>query len=494
MGTLDRRTLLARVGAMATPAFLAQPAGPGASGGRNTIPSIGQDLPATPIEGSSAAGANPDGGRERDRPNVIVLISDDMRSSDWVAMPETARILSRGAVYPNFILNTPICGPSRATLFTGKLPRNHGVLENDEEGTNAWTLLRDNIGRRDTIYNAAKRAGYRTCLAGKFMNGAPAKGRIATGFDRWFSTSELDYYDFALNENGRERTYKGDAYSTDVLADHAVSFIENTAVSRPFLLFFTPKAPKGPATPNSRFDEVFRDAKAERSPAWNEADVSDKPQSVRRRDPFTPEEIAELDRKEGQRLETLLSVDAAFRRIWDAVRSTGREETTIVMVMTDNGYAVGEHLLNGKGRPYDQMVRFTMMARGPGFDGRGEDRRMASMADIAPTLAQAMGTEMEDVDGVSLLEEWAREYVPIETSGGKEGYWALRGEHELYVEYDNGEREFYDYLTDPWELDNLLADWDGLVPALDPSTAKNLSARLAAFRACAGATCHGISG
>ncbi|MFM9106221.1 MAG: sulfatase [Chloroflexota bacterium] len=495
---LDRRSLLSGLGAMAVPGFLPAPAGRGDGHrlGPNQIERArkrGREDRAVAVRAPIDREPRGDVRNIAGRPNVIVVVADDMRATDWQALPEIRRIVGGGgAVFPNFILNTPICGPSRATLFTGKLPRNHGVMENDEEGVDSWSAMEEGYGRRATIYNAAQKAGYRTGLVGKFLNGAPDAGRISPAFDRWYSTSELDYYNFTLNENGVPVSYDGDAYSTDVLGRHAVSFIEETEAGRPFLLFFAPKAPKGPATPSAAFDGAFRQADPARDPAWNEDDISDKPASVRRRDPLSRDDIAEIQDKDRRRLETLLSVDAAFTDIWRAVRRTGRAANTIVVVLTDNGYALGEHLITGKGRPYDPVIRVPMMASGPGFDGRGVDDRMASMADIAPTLAQAMGIRLANADGASLLENWTRQYVPLQTPGGQQPYWALRSREELYVEYDDGEREYYDLVADPYELENQLADWEGRTPTLDPARAEALAARLAAFRRCDGESCRGI--
>jgi arylsulfatase A-like enzyme len=426
------------------------------------------------------------------KPNVIIVMMDDMRASDWQALPKiTALVGDRGRVFPNFILNTPVCGPSRATLFTGKLPKNHGVTENDENDNQAWQAMNRGIGRHGTLHYAASRHGYRNGLAGKFLNGAPVNGQISPGLDRWYCTSGQRYVDFTLNENGDPVRYDGTAYLTDVLARHAVSFIETTPKDRPFLLYFTPKAPKEPSTPSRRFAGMYHGAVLKRSPAFNEADVSDKPMNARRRPSLSGAAIAKLAKKERDRLETLASVDAAFVRIWRAVRRTGRGENTVVLVMTDNGYSMGDHRLVGKGQPYDGMIRVPMMAYGPGFT-RGTDERMASMADIAPTLSSLMGLGMQNLDGAPLTQPWTREYVPVQVPGTWMPYWALRGAEELYVEYWNGEMEYYDHRADPWELDNQMITWDGLEPTLEPAKQRDLAQRLARFRACNGETCRGI--
>jgi len=455
---------------------------------RRSLAALAASLPALarrPAPGAAAAAGQP--------PNVVVFVMDDMRATDWKALPRIRALVGmRGRIYPNFILNTPICGPSRATLFTGRLPGNHGVMENDENDTQSWNQMNRGVGRTGTLHHAAQRRGYRTGLFGKFLNGAPLNGPISPGLDRWSSTSGQRYVNFSLNENGEAVRYGKGAYLTDVLARQAVEFVETTPRDHPFLLYFTPKAPKGPSTPSRRFAGSFNGTPLERTPAFNEADVNDKPMNARRKPLLSAPEIAKLQELEQDRLETLRSVDAAFVRIWRAVRRTGRGANTIVMVMTDNGYSMGDHRIAGKGQPYDAMIRVPMMAYGPGFT-RGTDRRLAAMYDVAPTLAQAMGLEMAGVDGASLLDPWTREYVPLQVPGTWMPFWGLRGERELYVEYWNGEREYYDHRTDPWEMENMIITWDGLEPTLDEATQRDLARRLAQFRVCQGPACRGIS-
>ena len=77
-----------------------------------------------------------------------------------------------------------------------------------------------------------------------------------------------------------------------------------------------------------------------------------------------------------------------------------------------------------------------------------------------------------------------------ESKGWPPTYQAVRTDRYLYVEYETGERELYDYHTDPYELDNLLADWEGHVPTADAEAIANqLRARLNEIRDCAFETC-----
>ena len=70
-------------------------------------------------------------------PDIIVVLLDDMRASDWQALPETKELLKDGTWFENFILTTPQCCPSRATLLTGRYAHNHGVRTNNIAATRA---------------------------------------------------------------------------------------------------------------------------------------------------------------------------------------------------------------------------------------------------------------------------------------------------------------------------------------------------------------------
>ena len=64
-------------------------------------------------------------------PNVVVVVTDDMRTSDWQALPKTQALLAGGTSFPNFFLTTPTCCPSRTSILTGQYAHNHGVVHNN---------------------------------------------------------------------------------------------------------------------------------------------------------------------------------------------------------------------------------------------------------------------------------------------------------------------------------------------------------------------------
>ena len=422
------------------------------------------------------------------RPNFVVVVTDDMRDSDWQALPKTQALIGdQGTVFPNFFLTTPVCSPSRASILTGMYGHNHGVTRNDGKRRAYDQFRQKDLGRR-SISSILRQDGYRTGIFGKFMNGVPEKGGVPGGWNQWLVSTETDYYRFTANENGKTRQFRQKSqYSTDVFRNAASEFIRSTSAELPFLLFFAPKAPHGPSTPARRDRGRFAGASVERSPDFNELDVSDKPGYIRGGSFLAARAMDNLNRK---RLETLIAVDEAIEQIVDALSDANRLANTYVFVLSDNGYQLGSHRHVTKGVPYRHSVQVRMAASGPRFAGGGIDNRIAANIDIAPTIAALAGVNVPSADGESLLEPASRDAVLLQRFGGGSPYRAVRSERHLYVEHKNGERELYDYRDDPYELDNLLANWNGHMPSPEAETlAADFAARLAALSTCAGATC-----
>lgn len=422
-----------------------------------------------------------------DRPNIIIVVTDDMRDSDWQALPQIReRVGGAGTTFPNFFLTTPACSPSRTSILTGQYAHNHGVQRSKGENGGFAKFKQRNLGQQ-SISAALKAVGYRTGLFGKFLNGTPEKGSIPGGWDQWMATSELSYYRPQMNDNGKERDFqKKRQYSTDILRGRALQFIGSTPAEPPLFLYFAPKAPHDPATPARRDRGAFAGVRRERSPDFNEADVSDKPGYVRR---LTGPNSGKMDALEQRRLESLLATDAAVAELLDAMQDAGRLANTYVFVVSDNGHAMGSHRLDGKDAPYDEATRVSLVASGPRLAGGGVDPRIAANIDIASTIADVAGLSFETGDGLSLAGDETREAILLES--WLLGFFAVRTAQYLYVENGGNERELYDYQNDPYELDNLIADWNGHEPAPGAEAiAADLKAMLDDLRPCAGNACR----
>jgi N-acetylglucosamine-6-sulfatase len=441
------------------------------------------------LVGETPSGAIASAAQVDVRPNFVVVVTDDMRDSDWQALPQTREWLAgSGTTFPNFILTTPLCAPSRTSLFTGMYTHNHGVTHNDGKDGGYAQFKQAGLDER-TIVSALRDTGYRTGIFGKFLNGVASEGKIPGGWDEWLVTTDRDYYHAGLNDNGKAKTLsKRSDYETDVLATRASEFIQATPATTPFLLWFTPRAPHGKLQPRKQDRGRYNGVRRQRSPDVDGYDNSDKPAHIRDQ---SPPSLGTLDSIERQRLDMLVATDDAIVSVLTAVQDAGRLANTVVFVLSDNGYMMGSHGCDDKMYPYQEATRVAMLGSGPPFAVGVTDQRVTGNIDIAPTIAALAGVSLPGADGVPIFERTPQSELLVEDSGGDKGYAGLRTVDRLYVEYGTGERELYDYRRDPYELDNLLADWNGYTPT---GAAKKMGARFAArlqtLRTCAGATCR----
>jgi arylsulfatase A-like enzyme len=435
------------------------------------------------------------------RPNVVVVVLDDVRDDDWAQMPRTREIVEVfGTRFPNHVMTTPLCTPSRVTALTGAYAHNHGVEGNG--GKNGGWRRFDELGV-DATYLPARlhAAGYRTALVGKLMNGTPLSGSIGAGWDDWLALEGPAFVDPWVNDAGTERQVAG--HEADALQARALRFIDETPAEQPLLLWFAPSAAHTPAIPREG-ESGFRGWRVPRTRAFNERKIDDKPEFVRARKRLDRATIRKRDETFRQRLRSLQDADAAVVAIWEALTTSGRSDNTYLFVTSDNGYVIGEHRFVGKTVPYDPALRASLFARGPAFPQGVTDDRLVGNVDLAPTIAAVAGVTLDGADGASLLDEALdRQDILIEWHGAAsaEGdselprtaphYAGVRTARHLYVEYATGERELYDYENDPHELVNMLSRGDRRrILTGAEALAADLEARLAALRDCAGATCR----
>ena len=221
--------------------------------------------------------------------------------------------------------------------------------------------------------------------------------------------------------------------------------------------------------------------------------MSDKPQRISGRRVLPPGRIPAIQEAYRQRLESLLAVDEGVWLILDALFRSGEIDNTLVVFTSDNGFFHGEHRIGtGKLLPYEPALRVPLLMRGPGIPPGLRLNQLVTNADLAQTIVDAAGATPGRIqDGRSLLDLtedpglwWGRELL-IE-GGDRNGltFAGVRNYRYSYVEYGTGERELYDLASDP---DQLVSHHS------DPNYASvqtGLAQRLAALRACAGASCR----
>jgi hypothetical protein len=225
-----------------------------------------------------------------------------------------------------------------------------------------------------------------------------------------------------------------------------------------------------------------------RTPAFNEADVSDKPAAIRRRPLLGAARINGITEMYRQRLESILAVDEGVASIVRALQDSGELERTLFIYTSDNGFFHGEHRIpNGKVQHYEPSARVPLVMRGPGVPAGVTQQRPAVNVDLAPTILDAAKAKAGRVeDGISLLG-WFRD--PTKYSGRdvllETGtYAAIHTPRYVYVEHNTGERELYDLQTDPYELASV-HDSPGYT-----QIRSDLARRLLVLRTCKGATCR----
>jgi arylsulfatase A-like enzyme len=445
------------------------------------------------------------------KPNIILVLLDDGENamvSNFAGFQST--FIDRGIRFTNAFSTTPLCGPARANLLAGAFTHNTGVLGNvgSDSGYPGWVA-----GGFDghNIGPWMKAAGYKTGIFGKYQNDYPTGAPetfVPPGWDDWrvvMSDRVASNDNYTMNENGTLRIYSAsnNGYQADVLSDRLQSFIRSaeSSDSEPFFAFVSLGAPHTPTAPAARHMSAFPGATAPRGPSFNEADISDKPFWLQDQSPLMDAAtIAGIDEDYRGSLQALLAVQEAMDALFRTLDQLGETSSTYVFFTSDNGLHRGEHRLRGgKNTAYQESTRMPLYVRGPGVPANRPVEHLAGLVDLAPTFLGLAGAPIpESVDGMSLapllglsapaLSTWRQEIL-IEHPGGAglpiriPGYYGVRTQTELYVEYENGEIEYYDLRSDPLELENL-------VRRASSSTISRLSARVAALSRCRGASCR----
>ncbi|CAA9353429.1 MAG: hypothetical protein AVDCRST_MAG34-1913 [uncultured Nocardioidaceae bacterium] len=387
--------------------------------------------------------------RVESRPNVVVILLDDMRADDLAFMPLSRRLLAdEGAQFVNSFSPYPLCCPARASLLTGVYTHNHRVF--DVGPPYGFSSFDD----RSTFATWLEDAGYDTTLIGKYLNGygpTPVRGSttgssfsyVPPGWTTWRASIDggmpaddpeaggtYRYFDTTLSENGSGFTNYRGSYQTTVYGTLSEEVIRrNAAAGRPFVLYASYTAPHhgGPVEPDdpqtvvngagqrTNFATPARparirgkfDSRITASPgaSWNDPDFTDKPSHLRSRPPLSQEELLASRAVARQRAESLFLVDKQVKRTVDVLRETGTLRNTLVVLTSDNGYFLGEQRIRqGKTFPHEPALRVPLLMRGPGIPAGVRRTDPFTSIDLAPTIADLAGvTPSSPVDGVSML-------------------------------------------------------------------------------------------
>jgi N-acetylglucosamine-6-sulfatase len=431
-------------------------------------------------------------------PSLVVIMTDDLDFPTTEELPEIGGLLAdAGLSFTRAFVAQPLCAPSRATIFTGQYPHNHGVVDNAYP-YGGHEFLRPHEG--ETIATWLDAAGYRTALMGKYMNDFPhgvGSDFVPPGWDHWYSyldgISPGLYYDYFVNDNGEVSFHGTDPedYSTDILTRRATDLIREWAPGpEPMFLYIATRTPHRPATYAARHGGEFRRAVAPRVPSFNEKDVGDKPYAMRQ-PPLTEKQISSLDKLQQWRLRSMRAVEELVAGVLQALAETGRLESTYVFFSSDNGLLMGQHRYDAQKRVcYEESIRVPLIVRGPGVR-QGTTDGIVSFIDLAPTLLDLAGAPVPaSVDGQSFVPllrgapppSWRADILVESYGAGLSA--ALRTPEWAYIEDQTGEIELYDMQRDPYQLESLHRQ-------ADPELVRALHERLAFLLRCQGESCRG---
>ncbi len=449
------------------------------------------------------------------KPNIVFILSDDHATNaisayndmyrDMAATPNIDRIANEGALLRNVFSTNAICGPSRASILTGKYSHKNGYYKNFKGGHfngDQWTFPK-----------AFQKSGYTTAIIGKWHLSS-----IPQGFD--YYKYHIDhgeqgvYWDPTYNENGVEVKEKG--YTTNITTDFALEWMKGTKKNKPFCLLLNYKAPHREWSPDTKYKDLWknktlpfpstfyddyrgrmntagdthmtmdflsrRDLKLKAPSAMNDKKLGqwmgfgNKPDEV----VLLSDTLQGIKLKEWKfqkyikdYLATVKSVDDNIGRVLNYLRENNLEENTIVVYASDQGFFLGDHGWFDKRFMYEESMRMPFLIKYPQkIRPITVLNDVISNIDIAPTLLEMAGAKVpSEVQGKSFYSilkgetsnNWRQtmyyHYYEFPFWHHVRPHYGIRTDRYKLIRfyYDFDIWEFYDLKTDPSELNNLIS-------------------------------------
>ncbi len=329
----------------------------------------------------------------RKRPNIILMMADDMGFSDLgcyggeIETPNLDRLASQGVRFTQFY-NCARCCPTRASLLTGLYPHQAGIGYMEPTHKYARGAIERKIPQYQgflnqqcvTLAEALKPAGYQCFLSGKWHVGRePGQMPLDRGFDRFFGIlgGMVSYFDPppAQLYEGRDplKTLPRNFYSTDTFTGKAIQFMQEADAARPYFLYLAYTSPHFnlDAWPEDirkfrgRYLEGWDEIRRRRFERQLKLGIVAPGTKLSERHPRSPSWESEPD-KDLMDLKMAVYAAAVHRMDWnigrvlDALRRSGAEDNTLVIFISDNGGEMLGRRTNSK-PPYSRQDYATYM-------------------------------------------------------------------------------------------------------------------------------------
>jgi len=361
------------------------------------------------------------------QPNFVIILTDDL---DWTLGGANASTLARtrefigndnGLTFSNWLVQTPVCCPSRAELLTGKmlhnlrLPsfnytqgRHHGCMHIDVQDNASHKFY-----KRDYFAQYFSKLNYTVGYFGKHLNNENPSTFLPPGVDEMLLNGGGVYMNptFTVGTRGgalpRDITFDNctestgmPCYSTSIIGNASLAWMtrhlqQQPLGHKPFFAMIAPKAPHlldqpggfplsipAPWYTDTQIPEEF----APRTPHYNYS-AQDHHWLVRSQKPLTQVEAQAVDDLYVSRLKTMMSVDDLVVDLMATLDKFHVLDNTYVVFTSDHGYRLGQFRLPcGKFQPYENDLRVPMMMRGPNLPVGSTSDLLATHVDLMPTL------------------------------------------------------------------------------------------------------------
>ncbi|MEH6588455.1 MAG: sulfatase [Halioglobus sp.] len=449
-------------------------------------------------------------GMAADRPNIVFIMSDDHATKavsaydeSLMQTPNIDRIANNGIRFDRAYVGNAICGPSRATMLTGKHSHGNGFYSNE------WSGAFD--GSQQTLPTLLQGAGYNTAVIGKWhLYSDPV------GFDHWEvihnNFEQGSYYNPVFRTASGKQESVG--YVSELVTDRAIDWLENAAQDdAPFFLFYSHKTPHRDWLPAPEELASWDDDAKVVEPSTLLRDMGSEVQARQQARMSIANNMTEKDVKlsmagnltanqerlwqsafeEGntrfedselspteviqwkyQRyiktyLASVKSMDREIGRLLDHLDRSGLSDNTIIIYTSDQGFFLGENGWFDKRWMDEVSSKVPLLMQWPGVINPGSSSAgLVQNIDFAPTLVDVAGVKAESpMHGISLrplLEDpeshWQRDlYYHFYENPGFHGvarhYGIHTGRYKLIHYYQDGEWELFDLETDPADQVNL---------------------------------------
>lgn len=428
--------------------------------------------------------------------NIIYILADDhrydamgfMKKIPGLQTPAMDRMAAEGAHIKNTFVSTALCSPSRASILTGQYAHTHTVVDNDAPLPGNLTFFPKYMQQK----------GYQTAFMGKWHMGNTSD-QPQPGFDYWLSfEGQGVYYNPTFNINGKRIKQPEGSYTTDLLTNYAIEWLDKRDNKKPFFLYLSHKGVHAEFQPAKRHENSYADIPIVCPPSMyltatdsskqygivtspkTKVNYKDIPQWVRRQRyswhgvDYMYHGTIPFDKFYRGYLETLLAVDESINKVINWVKEQGLEKNTMVVYMGDNGFSFGEHGLIDKRHAYEESMRVPLLIWAPGMVKPNTVIEQVIMnVDLAPTFLALGGiskpAHMQGENFAEILkgkdQTWSRKNVYYEY------YWesafpqtpttfAIRTDRYKYITYNGvwDTNELFDLQTDPYEMNNLIND------------------------------------